>query len=382
MKRFLLILGSLLLPAIACAAPASFTSARAVLSASSSPGNAYAAGASIVLTAPVAGDFSAAGGSIVTAGPIGGDELLIGGSVSSRGRVAGDLRTAGGSITVEGPVKGDLIAFGLSVYDSERPGGSVFIAAANASLTSGAAGPVTVYGNNVFLSGDFGGDVDIVASGRVALAAGTTIRGKLSYEAPEMAIIPASATIVGGTSYTNTSYLPNIGTSHALDLINLGFFLFVRILGALILAGLLAGLFPHLAETIMERASSGRVRDVLLSMLLGFGVLVAGPISIVLLALTFVGIGLAFLLAILYALLMLLAFLYAGILLGILCAWRFSGRETVLWRDGVFGMLALSVVALIPFIGPFVALLFTTFSAGALLLIFFAFAFPHEDRDL
>ncbi|TSC71047.1 MAG: hypothetical protein G01um101449_195 [Parcubacteria group bacterium Gr01-1014_49] len=377
---FALLLGSLLLPAITLAAPASFISARSLLAASSSPGNAYAAGASIVVTAPVEGDFSALGGSIITAAPVGGDELLIAGSVSSRSRVAGDLRILGGSVTIEGPIKGDLIAFGLSVHASGRPEGSVFIAAANTTLANGAKGPITIYGNNVFLSGDFGGDVDIVASGRVALAASTTIRGKLSYESPEKAIIPGSVSITGGASYTNASYLPNIGTSRVLALLSLGFFLFVRILGALILAGLLAGLFPRLAEAVADRAVSGRFRDILLPMLLGFGILVTAPILIALLALTFVGIGLAILLFFLYALLVLFAFLYAGILFGSLCVRQLVKRETVLWRDGVFGTLALSLITLAPLIGPFILLLFTTFSAGALLLIFFDFAFPHEEQ--
>jgi hypothetical protein len=44
----------------------------------------------------------------------------------------------------------------------------------------------------------------------------------------------------------------------------------------------------------------------------------------------------------------------------------------------MLGMLALSLIALVPFIGPLVALILSLFSAGALLLIFFHFAFPHE----
>ena len=57
-----------------------------------------------------------------------------------------------------------------------------------------------------------------------------------------MASIPASATVAGGVEYTDASYLPDAGTSRVLALVSIGFFLFVRILGALILAGLLAGL--------------------------------------------------------------------------------------------------------------------------------------------
>ena len=388
MTRFLLILLiSLLIPANSLAAslsaqtdaPASFSAARSLLSASSSPGNAYAAGISVVMTAPVASDLSAVGGSITVAAPVAGDELLLGGSISSRAPIAGDLRAVGGNINIEKAVAGDIIAFGLSVYDSGRAGESVFIAAMNSTLTAGASGPVTIYGNNISLAGDFADNVEIIAGGRLTLAPGTTIHGTLSYEAPEEVVVPESVTI-GDIEYKRISYLPDAGTSRALALISVGFFLFVRILGALILAGLLTGLFPRFAEMITGRAYTAHPRSILLTMLLGFAVLAATPVLLVLLTLTFVGIGIAFLVLISYILLVFLAFLYAGILLGGVFARLYMHRETVHWHDGVFGMLALSFVALVPFIGLFIVTLFTTFSAGALLLIFFNFAFPREEQ--
>ena len=384
MQRTLLaVLVLLLVPAGALAArpPASFSAARSLLVASSSPGNAYFAGMSIVSTAPVAGDLSALGGSLVVAAPVRGDELLLSGSASIRAAVSGDLRIAGGNLDIEAPVAGDLIALGYDVEDSGRPGGTVFITAVNAAITNGAAGPVTVYGNNVSLAGDFAGDVTVVAGGRVSLAEHTTIRGRLSYQAPEPAVIPASASIEGGVEYTSASYLPDAGTSRTLALIGMGFFLFARILGALILAGLLAGLFPRLAEEVARRAYTNP-RSILLTMLLGFAILVATPVLLVLLSLTFVGLGLASLLLILYALLALLSVMYAGILLGSVFARRFAHRDTVLWHDGVFGMLALSLVAFVPVIGLLAILLFTIFTSGALLQLFFRLAFPHEEHTL
>jgi len=370
----------LLLPTdvLAANAPSSFSAARSLIVASSSPGNAYLAGASVVVTAPVYGDLSAAGGSVVIAAPVSGDGLLIAGSVHSQARVAGDLRVFGGGVTIEEPVAGDVAVLGFSVRDSGRSGGSVFIAAVDVSLANGASGPVTLYGNNVSLAGNFAREVTVVASGRVTLAASTTILGKLSYRAPEAATIPSSAVIVGGTEYSNISFLPDAGTSRVLGFVSIGLFLFARILGALILAGLLAGLFPRLAEAIAHRAYTERTRDILLTMLLGFAILVATPVLLALLALTFVGVGLALLLGILYALLAILSVLYAGILLGSIFAHRFLRRDTVLWRDGVFGMLALSLIALVPAAGLFAVFLLTVFAAGALLQLFFSFAFPHE----
>ncbi|MDP2651792.1 MAG: hypothetical protein Q8O94_01515 [bacterium] len=377
----LLFLASVGLPAEtdAANAPASFSAARSLLAASSSPGNAYAAGISVVVTAPVVGDFSAVGGSIVIAAPVAGDELLLAGSINSRASVNGDLRAVGGSITIEKPIKGDLVAFGLSVNDIGRGSGSVFIAALNATIAGGASGPVTVYGNNVSLAGDFAGNVDVVASGSLTLAPSTTIHGTLSYEAPEIAEIPSSATI-GNIVYTNISYLPDAGTSRTLAFMSVGFFLLVRILGALLLAGLLAGLFPKFAEVMTERAYTARPRSILLTMLLGFAILVATPILLIMLLLTFVGIGLALLTLILYLLVVLLALLYAGILLGSILVRRYLRRTTVLWHDGVFGMLAFSLVALLPYVGLFIVLLLTVFSAGELLLVFFDFAFPREEQ--
>jgi len=362
--------------------PATFGAAESLLSASSSPGNAYLIGASVVSTALVAGDLSALGGSLIIAAPIAGDGLLFAGSASVRAPVAGDLRAVGANLKTEAPIAGDLVAFGYEVYDSGHPSGNVFIVAVNTTLANGAGGPVTLYGNTVSLAGSFAGDVNIVATGRLTLAASTTIRGALTYEAPEPAAIPASATITRGVTYTNASYLPDVGTSRILAFVSIGFFLFARILGALILAGLLAGLFPRLAEAIALRAYRGRPRSIFLAMLLGFGILVATPVSILLLALTFVGMGLALLLGVLYALLVLLALLYAGILAGSMLVRRYSKRETVLWHDGILGMLVLSLVSLVPFVGFLVVLLFFLFTAGTLLLIFFQYAFAREERTL
>ncbi|HVB19912.1 MAG TPA: hypothetical protein VNF51_01325 [Candidatus Paceibacterota bacterium] len=379
LAALILLSAGVCLPAHAFAAriPSSFSAAQSLLAASSSPGNAYAAGVSVVLTAPVAGDFSALGGSIIIAAPVSGDDLFLAGSINSRALVRGDFRAVGGNIDIEESIAGDLIAFGYDVYDAGRSGGDVFIIAANTTLANGSSGPVTIYGNNVSLAGNFADNVTVIASGRLSLAASTTIRGKLSYQAPLPASIPESAMVLNGIEYTNASYLPDVGTSRILEFVSIGFFLFARILGALILAGLLAGLFPKLAEAVADRADA-KPRTILLTMSLGFAVFVATPILTLLLSLTFVGLGLALLLFILYALLVLLSIVYAGILLGCLFVRRYARRGAVLWHDGVFGMLALSLIALVPVLGLIVALLLMVFSAGALLQIFFRVAFPNE----
>lgn len=376
MQRALLILSFVLLPASTVAAPASFQAAESLLVASSSPGNAYAVGASVVLTAPVTGDWSAIGGSLISAAPIAGDGLLIGGTISSRAAVTGDLRAMGGSIGVVEPVSGDLVVVGWRARAEAPAGGSIFMAAWNAAVIGGAVGPVTIYGNNVSLAGDFKSGVQVVSSGHVTLAPDTHIAGAFSYTAPEPASIPASVVIDGGITYTSASYLPNPGTSRILAIVSIAVFLLVRILGALILAGLLAGLFPRLAVAVIDRAYTNSARETLLTMLLGFGILVATPILLVILLLTFVGIGLALLLLALYGLLAILSLMYAGILIGGAIARRYTKRTNVFWHDGMLGMLVLSVIALVPVVGMFAIFLLMTFTAGTLAVLFFRTAFP------
>ena len=109
--------------------------------------------------------------------------------------------------------------------------------------------------------------------------------------------------------------------------------------------------------------------------------LVAAPILFALLMITFVGIGIALLVFIGYALLVFLSVMYAGILFGGVFARRFARREVVLWHDGVLGMLVLSLVVMVPFVGLYIALLLALFSAGALLLIFFNFYFWLTESD-
>ncbi len=353
---------------------------EAPLATSSTPGNSYLIGQSVVVTAPTMGDLVALGGSIVAAGRVAEDALLVGGSVNTRAQVAGDLRVVSmRSIRVEEAVLRDLVALGYKIDVLDRVGGSTFIAGANVSLMGGAEGPVVLYGNNVLLEGVFAGDVRVVASGSVRVGENTRIQGDLTYEAPEPARIAETAVVEGETTYSNAAYLPDAGTSRALAIASIGIFLLIRIVGALILAGLLAGLFPRLAEALLARLTESRTRRVLLTMLLGFAAIAATPILLVLLAITFVGLGIAFLLAVAYLALIMLSCVYAGITLGAYVSRRFLGREMVVWHDGVLGMLMLSVITFIPVIGGLIGFLLMTFAAGSLLVIFFHTAFPGEE---
>lgn len=388
MRRLALVVFALLIPVSASAQGSESYSEgplvrvdRSVVIATSSPENAYVAGISVIVGSPRGGDLTAIAGTLVVAAPITHDALLVTGSGNVRAHVGGDLRSLAGRLDISKPVGGDLSVLAASLRDSGRIEGDVVAAALEVALTGGAEGSVTVYGNAVTLGGEFDGDVHVVAGDRLTLLPETVIHGTLAYEAPIPAAIPDSVIVEGGIAYTAADYLPGAGISKTLAMASIGIFLLARIIATLLLAGLLTGLFPSLAAAVVAEAYGRRERHILLVTLLGFAAFVATPILLLLLALTLVGAGVALLLAVGYAVLVLLSLSYAGILLGGLVARRFFGREAPYWTDGVFGTLALSLVALIPVVGLAVLLILASFAAGALISIFFRFAFSNSLED-
>jgi hypothetical protein len=344
-----------------------------------SDGNTYLASGNLTITAPVVGDLSALGGGISVFAPITGDVLLAGGSVAITKPVAGDVRVLGGTVSVSAPVGGDLAVAAGSFTESAGTAKTLFVAAGTAHLLSGSAGPVTVYGSDVYLGGTFAGDVRVVVSNKLVLAEGTHINGVLSYEAPESADVPASAVVDGGVKYTGASFLPTSKQAQALALAGAGVFLFVKILGALIAVGLLAGLFPSFTEVITTRVLRGTVRRFGLYALLGFALAVATPILVLLLALTFVGLGVALIIASAYVLALTLAYCYAGIVAGAAIREQIFKQRYFSWKFAILGMLVLSIVYLVPVLGPIVLYILWAVALGALASFTYEQAFGHDN---
>jgi hypothetical protein len=369
----------LLLPLLvpAAASAATVTGARNLVVSEAQPGNAYFAGVDLTVAAPVAGDLAAAGASVTVSEPVGGDAMIAGGTIDVRKPVAGDLRAAGAHVTIESSVGGDLVVAAGAIDATGTPA-YAYLVGGRVSLTAGANGPVRIYGANVSLAGTYAGDVTVTASDRLSLAPGTIIKGSLRYDAPQEADIPPDARIDGGIHYTGTSFLPTTQEAHTFALAGAGVFLIVRVLAALIAAGLLAGLFPAIADAVATRSLRSLPRFGLLT-LLGFAVGVATPILIVLLAVTFAGIGVAIVVGAAYALLIAVSYLYAGVIAGAALARRVMKRDAVLWRDAVIGMLILALVASIPFVGWIVLIVLWAAAAGSVVSIVYSAAFPHED---
>ncbi|MBP6860442.1 MAG: hypothetical protein KBC38_02700 [Candidatus Pacebacteria bacterium] len=378
MMRALLFVVILLAPATGLAA--SVEAGRSLVLSESPEGNVYLMGGDITVAAPIPADLHAAAGTVALTTPVAGDAALMGGTVVVGRPVAGDLRIFGGKVEVREAVTGDLFAIAGTVYVTASVG-DAWAAGSDVTFSAGSRGSATAYGATVTLGGEFAEDVEVTATDTVVLLPGTVIRGKLRYNAPQEASIPASVTIDGGVEYTGTSYLPTAEEAQIFALAGILLFFLVRILAGLIAVGILAGLFPRFSQAVADEALSKNLMHFLLMTLLGFAIMVATPALVLILLVTFAGAAIAFIMLSAYVLLMMVAYCFAAVIAGALLARAIAKRSRVLWRDAVFGMLALSLVTFVPVAGWTVFLILFAASIGVIASLFYRFSFSEEEDD-
>lgn len=344
--------------------------------------NAYLGGADVNVTVPLPGDVLAGGGTLTLSAPVAGDALLTGARIDIAKAVAGDVRAVGASILIEDRIGGDLVAAGGTVIVRGNAS-STRIVGGQVTLENGARGPVVIYGADVSLGGEYAGDVEVTASDSLVIAENTIIRGVLKYNAPQEVAIPASASVMQGVVYTgSSSYLPTSEEAQRFAIAGAGVLLVVRIIAAVIAAGLIAGLFPVFNAQVIDRTLARSPRRFILLTLLGFAVAVATPVLIILLIVSFVGMGVAVILGLLYVLLLILGYLYAGILAGAALSRGLLKRPGTSWRAAVLGTAALYLIGSIPALGPAITLVLATAAMGSILTIAYRFAFAREADEI
>ncbi|HEC94081.1 MAG TPA: hypothetical protein ENI56_01760 [Candidatus Kaiserbacteria bacterium] len=344
--------------------------------------NVYVAGATIIIATTTPQDLTVIGGSVILSAPVRKDALVVGGSIGVRAPIGGNLQVAGIRVSVSAPVSNDLAVMGFSVVDRGGTPGDVLAVGGTVRLLSGARGTVTVYGNDVYLSGTFDKSVSVRAINILTLAPHTIIHGSLRYEASEAANIPSSVQIGGPVTYIGASFLPTSQEASAFALAGMGIFFLVRIIGALIVAGLFVGFFPAFTNKVAKQVTNEPFRHTLLMLLLGFGIIAATPILLFFLAISFVGLGAAFILGAVYVLLLLLAFVYAGIISGAILRKSFSNRDKpVTWKDAVFGMFVLMLISIVPVFGMLTIWVLMCIATGILGSLFYHFAFIHRTSE-
>jgi len=355
MKRWLLLLAlPVLALALSAGAEAKGDPSTVLPSDQTINGDYFARGGTVDLAGTVTSDAYVAGGTVTVSGTINGDLLVAGGTVTVSGHVLGNMRVAGGTVLLSGTVDKNVTAGGgtVDLTSSGKIGGNVVAAAGTLGLDGQIGGSVKLAASNADLAGTVGGNVD-AAAGQLHLTSKVLIGGNLNYTSRNDATIDQGATVSGNTSKHALPERPKRGFAWPVHL--------WQLLSDLGVAALLFGLFPRFAV----RAADAVRRRPWPALGIGLATLLLTPVVIIIVAITLIGLPVAFIMAGAYALAIYLSKFISVLWLTNWWADRSGTKLNWVWL-ALAGVAVLWLVELVPILGPIVAALALLFGLGGI----------------
>ena len=320
----------------------------------------YLIGGSVRVMGQVDGDVSAAGGRVSIEDAVNGDVAAFGGSVELRAKVKDDARITGGEVLVHGTIGDDLLAAGgtVSVAPETRIGGRAWLAGGTLDIGGRVGKELKAAGGSIVIAGEVLGDVDLIGE-NIEIRPGAIIHGRLQYRSQHEARVDPGARLLGAEVMLPLEAPPGTKTGHA------GGRVFMP-LSLLATASVLFLLFPNFSQL-----TARSVREAPWQVLgLGFAVLASGPLVVILLLVSVVGLWLGLIALVLYFILLLLGYL-TGVLFVADAGLQRLRRPEPPGKGWVIGALAVTLVVLallrlLPVIGGLVAFALLLFGLGAL----------------
>ena len=316
----------------------------------------------------------ATGNTVRVEGVVNGDLLAFGGTVEVRGTVKGDLVSFAKRTVVSGSVEGRIYNFsqsldldgqlGHSIYgwvqslrvdDRGHVGDSIVVGTGDASLEGEVKRSVNIFTGNADVSGSIGRDLTM-AGGSLTLTNAARVGGNLSARVHQLkdVHIADGATIAGKrdiqvqvrkSQFTRPRFY---------------FYQAIWLASAMLVGWLGLVLFPVFFQGTTQAVGSGWR-----SLGLGVGVLAGVPVAMVVVAITLVGIPVSLMLLALYLAAIYLAKIWVGAFLGRILL-RPAGATKHEWLLGLLlGLLILTIVGFIPYLGGLVRLGMVCLGVGA-----------------
>ena len=329
-----------------------------------------AAGQSVSLAGQVNGDAYAFAQTVTLTGTVERDLIAAGQNVTIDGVVRGDLRVAAQNVTINGRVEGNVTSFGQVV--ALGPRGTVAGSVAGAAQDFNLRGPVTrgvsVAAETLQLGSTVGRDVAAHVE-RLLVEPDARIAGRLDYTSDSQMTVPPEVA-AGGVQFHQSERQERRRERDGPPFGGLGIVLSLAWLcGSLVAGVLLVHFLPGFAA-----GSAAQVREhPLPSFGVGVLALFVIPVAALLVAITLVGLPLAFVAFLGYLLGLFVGWLLLGLAVGALlvdlvrrrAGTRVAGVDPK-WLV-VLGLVVLYVVTHVPLLGGLLAFVGTCIGVGALL---------------
>ena len=314
------------------------------------------------------------GNTVRVEGVVNGDLLVFARTLEVRGTVKGDLVGFAKRTIVSGTVEGRIYTFsqsldldgelGHSIYgwiqslrveSRGRVGEGIVAGASDISLEGDVKRSATIYAGNADVSGSIGRDL-VMAGRSLTVAETARVGGNLVARVRHLKDVRiADGASILGKRDIDVRVRKSRFTSPRFYLHQV-----VWLAAAMLVAWLGLLLFPGFFEDCTQAVSSGWR-----SLGLGIGVLAGLPVVIIVACITLVGIPVALMLLATYLVAIYLAKIWVGAQLGRLVL-RPAGATKRDWLLGLLvGLVILTVLLLIPYIGGFVRFIVVCLGLGA-----------------
>ena len=324
--------------------------------------NLYIAGNTVNVSGTAKGDLTVAGNTLNLNGPVEDSLFAVGNIINLSGIVNKNARIAGSSINIISSIKEDLIvgAAALTISPEATIGGDLIAGVGDLSLSAPVSGNVKISGSEIIIDSKINGDVTVYATKGLILGDKANIGGSLTYRSPEEAQISSSAVVSGKTDYTKMetkSYTENNFAGA------LGIFGFLGFLMGLALLLFVVYLLPKSSLDLVKNTLDSFWSN------LGWGFLIsiAGPIALIIIASTILGLKIAGILFLLYLGFIIVSSIFATLAIGAqILKWIQKKDYCVDWLTILIGTFASLIISLIPVMGGLIIWLVSAAVLGQL----------------
>lgn len=333
-------------------------------------------------TKTIEDDLILAANNVRIGGVVQGDVIFGSRSIVHNGKITGSLNGAcqnvrilgevGGSVrafcqnnNIEGTIGRNLINFSqtLNIRPSGKINGDVTSFCAEMTIDGEVGRNVKCGAGTVIISGTIQGDVDLEAD-EISIMPTAKILGNFKYKSREEARVEQGAQISGETEWTEIEpkeKKKKVFLTATTKMV-------IRIL--LLLAAIVTGLILLLiSKNFVKGAKRAVTESFLKSLGLGFICMICIPIAGVILLVTVIGIPIAIISLFVYLILFYIAKIFVGIAFGekILSGFK-KGKEAPLGWSLIVGLIIISILTSIPYLGwiVYLAVVFVGFGAALL----------------
>jgi hypothetical protein len=259
-----------------------------------------------------------------------------------------------------------LIGGNVRVLSGATVGKDLIVLGGRAVVQGDVNGKVRIIGGEVSLDSKVGGNVDIKAGEGIVIGDNAVISGDLIYSGKDESVLTVSdKAIISGETIFKEGKVISASTFRTGMFALLGSLLFIKLITILV-AVALATIF---LRKFSNRVAKDAVEHLGKKTLWGFITLIVIPAAAIVFFASVFGIALGMLSMFGYILLIMLAAIYSGVIFG---AWmdklvvRKQEEVTVDWKNGVLGVVALTLIMQIPVIGGLAGFFFFLLALGSI----------------